>query len=156
MIRHDLLHILDHPSDIRDMSSSIRKWIINLGLHISIPFATIKWVRGHTCLVILPLNTTSPVPFPPSLSDFDVVLLFNTNITVEVSLYFADRPRSWHSNTWSESHDPVCSASVGRAVVNIQHRILLTPYWDEDLLFFKRTTPAKASSLPCCSSRSQR
>lgn len=41
---------------------------------------------------MLPLNTTSPDPLPDSVSDFDVVLLFNTSITVEVSLYFADRP----------------------------------------------------------------
>lgn len=37
-------------------------------------------------------------------------------MTVDVSLYFAERPLSWHSKTCRLSHDPVCSASDGKAL----------------------------------------
>lgn len=60
---------------------------------------------------MLPLSVTPPFPFvseasTPLMSALANVPVFNTSMTVDVSLYFADLPLSLHSKTCSESHEP--------------------------------------------------
>jgi len=105
------LHVLHHSTYVWYMSRRARQGVVTLGLP-SISAERILHVQKLTCRVILPLNVTPPSPVAPLTaapfsSAFAVVFVSSTNITVEVSLYFADRPRSWHSKTWRESHVPV-------------------------------------------------
>jgi len=88
---------------------------------------------------MLPLRVTSPLPLSssspsPLISVLAVVPVFSTSITVDVSLYFAERPLSAHSKTWSESQLPLgmdawpscasCGAKTGRQSTHplIAHR----------------------------------
>ena len=98
---------------------------------------------------MLPLNVTPPFPVVPS-TPFDSALaaVFDsrTSMTVDVSLYFADRPRSWHSKTCRESHVPVGADPSPARTGSSQQRKGKSR--GADTLFFIRTTPAKLISFP--------
>ena len=71
---------------------------------------TVERENKLACRVILPLRATSLSTFAssnPLTSGLICSFVPSNNMTVEVSLYFADLPRSWHSKTCSESHEPV-------------------------------------------------
>ncbi len=101
-----------------------------------------------TCRVMLPLNVTPPSPVVPSTpfnSAFAAVFVSSTSMTVEVSLYFADRPRSWHSKTCKESQLPRVAPSSPDKTVNVQLGPLVLR---SESPFFMSTTPAKLISFP--------